>query len=233
MSTTYIDDLLERARSTEYPVGQQCTVGYMARKEMETISDPIHLDALEQRLKAEKDWDKIIVLARICSFFIRNTGNQRAKDIFLAIPYEGIPQSELMYLIMSATRARLIEYAPRVRKMLQSPDRTKERGVVYPSAVEYLAQVIGVDAIPEIGQALDNDFWGCSNILVFTCCIELGNLKHPAALPFLERAMERHAKGRKEWQLDVRAYAYQAKKEIIAATQPAVAPSSSPTTTSD
>jgi len=95
-------------------------------------------------------------------------------------------------LVDFALGAKYIEYADTVEKMLRSTDSRHESGLTY-EIIDYFRDVIGKSSIPLLGEALDHDFWnGGREVACFHCCVAFRELGDPAAIPYLERAVERH-----------------------------------------
>jgi hypothetical protein len=208
---SYIENLINRFHSEEklserFGVFNQIdTVSQKAKREAAKINDIGYLDELREFYKKNKKWKYIVDLASICSSLIVNTKSAEAKEFYLQLKRKGASSTTMSFLIMGATRANLKEYAPIVREMMQTEVGTNNH---YSSAIEYLAEVIGEPSVNEIGDSLDNDCYGRCN--PFYCCFALQKINSVSALPYLERAIERNKKGRKQWQTDTVGYSMEA-----------------------
>ena len=212
----YIQDLIERINSDEeLPQSGLCkssqdTVSWQAYREAEKINDITCLVEMKEIAKSSKRWSDVVDLAFICSWLIKNTGENDARRFYLSLKRKRASSTTMMYLIDGATEAGLEEYAEPVREMMKI--EFKKAGLHFSSGIEYLGRVLKEKAVKEIGEALDNDCWNKCD--PFYCCIQLGNIGSLEATPYLTRAVERHKPGKKGSKRDVYVYALNALNEL-------------------
>lgn len=201
----YIKDLIKRFHSNEKlpqsgPLKSSAdTVSFQAHREAEKIDDKDHLGELENLVKRAKTNVQIQDISFILGWFIKNTGSSRAKELYMELcNKKKIGSATIADLIARAAVANLTRCYP---KVIEWMNLEVKRNYHYQEALEYLGLVIGQEAIPVIGEALDNDCYG--RCFPFYCAIAFEKIGDKKAIPYLQRAIERHMKGRKQWQTDV------------------------------
>ncbi|WOO40349.1 hypothetical protein [Rubellicoccus peritrichatus] len=199
----------ERLPGTDDHGSSKDRVAWQATREAETISDTEHLKKIELLLKKKISKKDLRSLIFIISWIIHNTGNAHAKEVYLSIPWEDADDYTMMNLIDGAIRADLIEYIDRVRQMIKKTESGSDH---YSSAIEYFGKIGKLDALHDIGSELDADCSG--HFEPFICCTELARIGSTDAIPYLERAIERHQKGRKQWQKQTIAWSTRAIERI-------------------
>ncbi|MBX2825787.1 MAG: hypothetical protein KTR33_13725 [Gammaproteobacteria bacterium] len=219
---SYIQNLLQRMESKERLPGtgefgsSKDRVSWHAKREAETITTTEHLSEIELLLQKKISKKDLRNLIFITSWIMRNTGDPHAKKIYLSIPWDGSDDYTMMKLIDGAIRSNLTEYADTVRQMMQHTEHGYDH---FSSVIQYLGQVVGFDALHEIGDILDADCW--ERCEPFYCCIELARIGSAEAKPYLERAIERHQKRRKNWEKETIVWSERAIERIDNGEDPA------------
>ena len=212
----YVADLLRRFQSgaslppTGPAVSSEDSVSYQAHREAERLDDPAILAeiaglvATVQRPRTQGD------LAFILGCLVQNTRSAAAIALFVQLAAKTPPKPlSIHWMIGAATRAAIRECRPFVLDHLATTD-----GLVLGDVIQYLGTVGTVEDVPTLGALLDADCrgLGCGR----HCVWALEQIGLPAALPFLERAADRHLKARKKEDKDTRFYARKAIARLTA-----------------
>lgn len=218
--TDYVKDLLARLDSREElpqtgPFkSSKDTVSYHAHREAEKISDTSLIPALlEQMAKAKKsrDFQKLaIVLGGIAANTKDPASHAAYKTLMERTPR---PDHAWLYLLEIAKKADIAVARPFAFQVLEDPQGD---GLALSMAINYLGTRGNADAVPAIGRALDADCDGLCNPM--RCVVALREIGHKDAIPYLQRAAERHAKSRKKDLKETRDYAKEAMVILSAAT---------------
>lgn len=201
----YIEDLMRRMNTREEgdvfsPSSE--TVSFRAYRETEKLTDLSILQQIIKIVTSSKKLDSATSknLAKILSELIRNTHDSSAINMYLElIDRSPISWDTTMYLISGAQRAKIRECRDFVLGHLE----TKHDNVLS-TLIEYFGELGDKNDISIIGDLLDADCNGITNPMY--CAFALKKIGHKDALPYLERAVARHAKSRKREGIDTLSY---------------------------
>jgi hypothetical protein len=222
--TDYLSDLMERLESKEKMPGVEQikssadTVSWHANQEVNELANLKLIPAILERTRNTKKVRDFTKLSSILGRLIHNTQDAEANAAFDYL-MERAPESQevWMSLLQSARASRIETAKTHAMRIIQEPS-TKELALT--AAIEYLGAMGGIEAIPLIGALLDVDCEGrCDPMYCVTALQEIGRAD---ALPYLQRAVDRHAKARKQIPKQTCGYAKAAIEAIKYAPPPQI-----------
>jgi hypothetical protein len=174
------------------------SVSWQAHREAERLDDVSVVPQIEEQFRAAKAPNILNNIAFILAGLIANIRSPEAISLFLEVA-EAVPDKpiDVHYVISYARRARLPECRDYVLRHLDTKSK-----LVLAQVVQFLGEMGDEGDIPTIGALLDSDCHGlgCGPY----CASALGMIGHRDGLPYLERAVERHRKARKNVDKDTR-----------------------------
>jgi hypothetical protein len=222
--TDYLADLMERMDSKEKMPGVEKVktsadlVSWNAYREVDKLANLKLIPAIRERTRIAKKVRDFTKLSSILGRLIHNTQDADAHAAFDYL-MERAPASQdvWMYLLQSARGSRNETAKTHALRFIQDPS-TKELALT--AAIQYLGTMGGIEIIPMIGALLDVDCEDRCDPMY--CVVALQEIGHADALPYLQRAVDRHAKARKRIYIGTCAYARAAIEAIKYAPPPQI-----------
>ena len=215
MSLAYLNNLLERMDSNELApqfaalTSSSQTIGWQAHREAEQLDDVdllSHLECLVEQAKRVRDFQKIAILL---GNFVKNTssGHQAFSRLMSRAPSSDAAWD---YILTQAKKAKIAAARPYAIRILTKPFK---REMAFIAAIE----LIGILGLPEdlvqIAELLDNDCNGKCHPMY--CVFALANIGEPAAIPHLEKCIEKRTGSRKKTDRETIEYAKFAIEHIV------------------
>ena len=203
-----IADLMARMDSADD------NVMFQAYREAERLFDPALVPQAARallataKLKGEKRRREQRKLAKIIGSLAGNIGSVESQKLFVKF-WKRVDSDVQTSMIQDATHTNMIGLDSLVIAAMDYLDIAQ-----FSHAIDYLGRVGQPASVAAIGEALDHDCFGKCD--PFHSAFALQTQGSLDGIPYLERAIDRHKMGRKNWQKELVCYCRRAINEIRA-----------------
>lgn len=220
MMPGYVADLLKRMVSDEKlpqsgPLPSSAdTVAFQACREAANLSDPKLLAQLDVEIDRAHDARTFRDLSQILAGLQKNAPHAEAVRLYRKLLERAPTDSEtVMYLLQNIREGGFRECRDFVFRRLENPE-----DLYLDEIIQYFEDLGERADVPLIGALLDADCGGKAHPMY--CVFALERMGFPEGVPYLERAVARHAKARKQDFRETRGYALQALAKLRGGGRP-------------
>jgi hypothetical protein len=216
----YVADLLKRMSSDEklpqsgpFPSSMD-TVAFQAYREAKGLDNPGILSQVEAAIASAREARAFRDLAHILAGLQKNAPTGEAARLYRKLLERAPADSEtVMYLLQGIREGRFRECRDFVLRRLENPDE-----LYLDEIIQYFEDLGERGDVPLVGALLDADCRG--NAHPMYCVFALEKMGFPEGVPYLERAVARHAKARKQDLRETRTYALDALAKLRGGSPP-------------
>ena len=177
------------------------TVSFQAYREANRLDNPEILPEVEAAIAGARDAQTFRNLASVLAGLQKNAPTAEAARLYRKLLERAPTDSEtVMYLLQGIREGRFRECRDFVLRRLENP-----KELYLDEILKYFEDLGERGDVPLVGALLDADCRGKAHPLY--CVFALEKMGFPEGVPYLERAVARHAKARKQDLRETRGYA--------------------------